>query len=196
MYSGTPPWDIGRPQKEFVNLESARALKGKILDSGCGTGENSLYLAGLGYEVVGADFSKRAIEKALNKSSNRKLKGRVKFILSDALNPSEHLTQECPFDTIIDCGLYHVFDTTEETNTYISNLRRLLKSGGTYFVMCFSDAQPGDWGPRRVPKIEFESRFTKGWRVNYVREAIFENNDPKLFGPDGAKAWLVSITKV
>lgn len=43
-YEGTPPWDIGRAQKEFVLLEERAEVKGSILDLGCGTGENSLYL--------------------------------------------------------------------------------------------------------------------------------------------------------
>ncbi|HLA47035.1 MAG TPA: class I SAM-dependent methyltransferase, partial [Thermoplasmata archaeon] len=44
-YAGTPPWDIGRPQPEFVRLEEAGAIKGRVLDVGCGTGENALFLA-------------------------------------------------------------------------------------------------------------------------------------------------------
>ncbi|MGZ4914859.1 MAG: class I SAM-dependent methyltransferase [Halobacteriota archaeon] len=57
VYEGTPPWDIGHPQREFVQLEEADEIKGSVLDVGCGTGENALYLAERGHEVWGVDFS-------------------------------------------------------------------------------------------------------------------------------------------
>jgi len=54
-YHGTPPWDIGRPQREFVRLEEAGKISGDVLDVGCGTGENALFLAGCGHAVWGVD---------------------------------------------------------------------------------------------------------------------------------------------
>jgi hypothetical protein len=38
-YEGVPPWDIGRPQKEFLRLVEDGEISGKVLDVGCGTGE-------------------------------------------------------------------------------------------------------------------------------------------------------------
>ena len=70
IYSGTPPWDIGRAQREFTILEERGEITGSILDVGCGTGENSLYFARLGHKVVGVDFAPTAIEKALEKGRN------------------------------------------------------------------------------------------------------------------------------
>jgi cyclopropane fatty-acyl-phospholipid synthase-like methyltransferase len=192
-YKGTPPWDIGRPQKEFTRI-AKEEFKGKILDSGCGTGENSLYFASLGFQVVGADFSKRAVEKARGKAMARGLKAKVTFVVSDALNPSDELKREEPFDTIVDCGLYHAFEGSD-TDKYIENIRKLLKPGGTFFMMCFSDLQEGEWGPRRVPKSEIEQKFSVGWTINYIKDALFENNDPKLTPPSGARAWLASVSK-
>jgi cyclopropane fatty-acyl-phospholipid synthase-like methyltransferase len=192
-YQGVPPWDIGRPQKELVKIASKGELKGKILDFGCGTGENALYFASLGLDVVGADFSPRAIDKAKTKARERK--SRAKFVASDALNPSDALFALSPFVTIVDCGLYHSFDG-KDTDRYIRNLSELLSKGGTYILLCFSDRQEGDWGPRRIPKDEIRSKFSGDWKVNYIADAYFENNDPKLTPAIGAKAWLASITKV
>ena len=45
MYLGQAPWDIPGPQPAFVALEEAGAIRGSVLDAGCGTGENALYLA-------------------------------------------------------------------------------------------------------------------------------------------------------
>ncbi len=39
LYTTPPPWDIGRPQPAFVALAEAGAIRGRVLDVGCGTGE-------------------------------------------------------------------------------------------------------------------------------------------------------------
>src|SRR5438552_5614848 len=104
-YSGTPPWDIGRPQPEIVRLAAAGEIRGDVLDVGCGTGENLLYLAGLGHGVVvGIDLSPTAIDKARRKAESRRQKAR--FVVGDALK-LEKLRMN--FDSVIDCGLFHTF---------------------------------------------------------------------------------------
>lgn len=50
------PWDIGRPQRAFV--EAADAIRGRVIDIGCGTGDLALWLAENGRTVTGVDFSK------------------------------------------------------------------------------------------------------------------------------------------
>ena len=52
---GPPPWDIGRPQKEFVELVRRGEITGSVLDIGCGTGEHALFFAAEGHEVWGID---------------------------------------------------------------------------------------------------------------------------------------------
>src|ERR1035437_576793 len=55
FYAGTPPWDIGRPQPAFLSLAEAGAIRGRVLDVGCGTGEHTLMAAGMGLEATGID---------------------------------------------------------------------------------------------------------------------------------------------
>ena len=69
--SGTPPWDIGRPQPAFVRLADDGTLRGRVLDVGCGTGEHALMAATLGFEAVGVDSSPRAINRARCRSHRR-----------------------------------------------------------------------------------------------------------------------------
>lgn len=69
-YDGIPPWDIGRPQMEIIQLAENGEISGRVLDAGCGTGENALYLASLGFEVWGIDGAPSAIEKAKEKAKN------------------------------------------------------------------------------------------------------------------------------
>ena len=43
-YTGAPPWETGQPQPEIVRLAEQSDISGDVLDVGCGTGENALYL--------------------------------------------------------------------------------------------------------------------------------------------------------
>ena len=69
LYSGQPPWDIGKPQKAFLDV--ADQITGSILDAGCGTGDTSLFLAGRGYKVTGIDFLDEPIQWAQAKAAER-----------------------------------------------------------------------------------------------------------------------------
>lgn len=185
-YQGRPPWDIGRPQGEFVCLSQAGEIKGDVLDAGCGTGENALYLAGLGHKVWGIDIAPLAIEKAKAKAQKSGVK--ATFLVWDALD-LQRLGRI--FDTVIDCGLFHTF-SDEERQEFAKSLGAVLRQGGTYYVLCFSDREPGHWGPRHITQAEIESVFNTGWRIDYIREAYFEDN----LGNKGARAWLASITRL
>ena len=182
-YLGTPPWDIGRPQPAIVRLAETGQITGSVLDVGCGTGENILFLAEQGFVATGIDGAPTAIEKARAKAKRRGLE--VRLDLADALNLS---MPERPFDTVIDSGLFHVF-ADEERPRFRDSLGRVLRPGGTYFLMCFSDQEPGDWGPRRVTQAEIRSVFSGAWRVNYIQPSAFDVNGGQ------AQAWLASISR-
>jgi ubiquinone/menaquinone biosynthesis C-methylase UbiE len=186
-YRGTPPWDVGHPQAEFVRLSLDGNIRGKVLDVGCGTGENALFFAGLGQEVWGVDAAPLAIEKAKRKVSERGFK--ATFVLGDALH-LEKLDQR--FDTITDSGLFHVFPDDDRI-LFAKSLRSALNRGGKYFMLCFSDEEPTGWGgPRRVSREEIRATFRDGWNVDWIREARFEST----FHEEGGYAWLSSITSV
>lgn len=84
--TGTPPWDIGRPQAAFVRLLEAGAFHGPVLDVGCGTGEHALMAAAAGFVAVGIDAAPTAIELAQQKAAQRSLE--VRFEVGDALDLS------------------------------------------------------------------------------------------------------------
>jgi cyclopropane fatty-acyl-phospholipid synthase-like methyltransferase len=182
-YHGTPPWDIGRPQPAFVRLAETGQISGAVLDVGCGTGENALYLAQRGLAVMGIDGAPTAIRKARAKAKSRGLD--IRFEVADALD----LSLPEAFDTVVDSGLFHVFSDDERTR-FTASLGRVVRPGGTYFLMCFSEREPGDWGPRRVTQAEIQSAFRAGWRVNSIDPSAFETN-----GGD-AQAWLASISRL
>jgi cyclopropane fatty-acyl-phospholipid synthase-like methyltransferase len=195
LYQGSPPWDIGRPQTEVVKLCENHELSNRVLDIGCGTGENSMYIASKGMEVVGVDFSKNAIERARKKLAGKDFANRVSFQVADALKLELSAVGGSQFDCILDCGLFHAFEDQDRAK-YVSKLGPLLKPGGLYFMLCFSDEEPGKWGPERIRRDEIESAFSEGWKIDYVKAVVFENNEPRssMTGM-GSKAWLSRIKK-
>jgi SAM-dependent methyltransferase len=187
--SSTPaPWDIGRPQPAFVRLADSGLLGGRVLDAGCGTGEHALLAAAHGADAAGVDISPLAIAQAREKAAERGLA--VRFEVADALNLGQ-LRITC--DMIIDSGLFHVFDDQERLK-YVISLASVLKSGGTCYLMCFSDRQPGDFGPRRVRRDELTTAFGDGWTVTDIAAGTFEIN-PGL-GTTTALAWLATIRRL
>jgi cyclopropane fatty-acyl-phospholipid synthase-like methyltransferase len=192
FYQGQAPWDIPGAQPPFVGLEDAGAIRGSVLDVGCGTGENALYLASRRHEVWGIDFVPQAIERARQKVKQRGLS--VHFQVGDALQ-LDQLGRT--FDTVIDCGLFHTF-SDEERPAFVSGLATVVRPGGCVHILCFSDQEPPGQGPRRVTQQEIRDAFRDGWNVVEIRDARFQTTDhpeARTFSPGGPKAWLVTINR-
>jgi cyclopropane fatty-acyl-phospholipid synthase-like methyltransferase len=181
-----PPWDIGRPQPAIARLAEAGLLAGRVLDAGCGTGEHALLAAARGAEVVGIDLSRRAIGQARRKAAERGLSARLE--VADALRLGQH---GWTFDTVIDSGLFHVFDD-EQRGHYVTSLASVLRPGGTCYLMCFSDREPGDWGPRRVRADELAAAFADGWTTSITADTFAIN---PVSGSPAIQAWLATISR-
>lgn len=192
MYQGQAPWDTGRPQPTIVKLAEAGQIRGSVLDVGCGTGENLLYLAARGHEAWGIDFVPLVIERAKAKATQNGLA--VNFLVGNALELNKLGRQ---FDTVIDCGLFHTF-TDEERPVFVQSLSEVVRPTGALFLLCFSDQQPGTEGPRRISQQEIRDAFHEGWKVEQIKPTHFEaipRPDGVTVGPDGPKAWLATIER-
>lgn len=188
-YAGPPPpWDIGRPQPTLVRLAESGALTGTLLDAGCGTGEHTILAWRFNADALGIDISPRAIDMARAKAAERGAGPR--FQVLDALRIGS-LGQV--FDTIVDSGLFHVFDD-EARAEYVEALHSVLHPGGHLHLMCFSDRQPGDWGPRRISEAELRAVFGTGWRIHSLTRDRFHIN-PGL-GSLTSEAWLADVVRL
>jgi SAM-dependent methyltransferase len=184
---GPAPWDIGRPQPAIVRLASKGVFTGSVLDAGCGTGENALYLASLGSAVLGVDVAETALAIARKKASTLGIE--VEFAAADAFH-LEHLGRT--FETVLDCGLFHTFEA-DERQIYVTSLGSVTKSNGTVQLLCFGDEGP-DLGPHPVRQDALMTSFApaNGWNVIAIESERIETR----FHANGVSAWLATIKRI
>ncbi|MFW9770401.1 MAG: class I SAM-dependent methyltransferase [Candidatus Thorarchaeota archaeon] len=182
-YSSIPPWDVGHPQQAFVKLvESGELTPSRILDIGSGPGENTIFLAKHGFSAVGIDFTPEAVEIAQNRAEQHGVD--VEFLLGNVLY-LEQFFEANSFDHVIDSGLFHSIHS-EDLPQFVQQIRRVLRRGGIYYMLCFSDKEPPGLGPRRVSKEEIRRTLEPDFSVEYIRDTIFESRIHK----GGARAYL------
>lgn len=186
-HNGPAPWDIARPQPAIVRWASAGGFAGPVLDVGCGTGENALHIAALGFSVLGVDVAQTALAIARNKAVERAIE--VGFAAADAFH-LERLGRR--FNTVLDCGLFHTFNS-DERPLYVASLASVTEHGGNLAVLCFSDQGPGA-GPHPVSQQELETAFTagNGWNLG----AMAPDRIHTRYHEDGAPAWFVSVKRI
>jgi cyclopropane fatty-acyl-phospholipid synthase-like methyltransferase len=186
--ASTPsPWDIGRPQPAFARLADEGRLTGRLLDAGCGTGENALLAASRGADVIGIDIAPTAIARARAKASARGLTAR--FEVADALDLGR---LSLSVDTVIDSGVFHIFGDDDRAR-YVASLAAALQPTGACYLMCFSDRQPGTWGSRRIRADELRAAFSDGWAVESITADTLEVNP--MEGMTQVHAWLAVIKR-
>ncbi|NHJ21703.1 MAG: class I SAM-dependent methyltransferase [Candidatus Lokiarchaeota archaeon] len=183
-YSGIAPWDYNKPHTVIKELVQKKGINGRVLDMGCGTGNDAIFLALKGFEVVGIDFSTLAIKKAKEKIKDKKLE--LKFLEEDVFNITSYIGT---FDTIIDCGLFHGL-TENLKESYVKILSQLLNKKGVFYLLCFSSLMPETFCPQRVSQREINEFFSDGWSIDSIEKRGLE-------GAIGdALIWLATIKKI
>ena len=190
LYAGKAPWEIGRPQGPIA--AAVDRVSGPVLDAGCGTGEHALFFAARGHRVTGIDFVEEPIRRARAKAAARGLA--VEFLVKDATTLGDTGAR---FASVIDSGLFHCFSDADRRR-YVEGLARVVEPGGRLFLLCFSDEEPGNAGPRRVSREELHAAFADGWEIESVQPTRWEAN-PEFtevkFSEGGAKGWFAVVRR-
>jgi SAM-dependent methyltransferase len=162
--SRTAPWVIGEPQPAIIALERGGWIRGSVLDPGCGTGEHTIHLTRLGYDIRGIDSSEHAIEQARANAAEHNVAAR--FEVADAL----WLGDDPTYDTVIDSALFHIFDSADR-DRYVRSLHQACRPDALVHVLALSDTGPG-FGPQ-VSDTTIREAFGDGWVLEELRPSQY-----------------------
>ncbi len=167
------PWNHEQPPELLVELvETRRILPCRAVDLGCGAGNYAVWLATKGFEVTGVDISPKAIELASDLADRKGVACR--FVVGD-------LTEEIgplgpPFDFAYDWEvLHHVFP--DKRHRYVANVHRLLRPGGRYLSVCFSEEDLpsfGGTGKYRTTPLGTTLYFSSALELRELFEPLFD----------------------
>ncbi|WP_067667234.1 class I SAM-dependent methyltransferase [Nocardia miyunensis] len=183
-------WDIGQAQPLVEELENAGAFGPRVLDAGCGTGENVLYLTTCGHRVTGIDGAPTAIEHARAKAARRGIE--AEFAVADACELSGYDGQ---FDSVLDSGLFHTLGEADRIR-YVAALHRVSVPGAPVHILAVSSAAEPGPGPRRITETELRESFATGWTVEELRPATMLGKLPGSEARTAIPAWLFSARRL
>ncbi len=168
------PWHSEEPPAPLVDLVRSRRLPpGRAADLGCGAGSAAIWLAGRDFEVTGIDVSSRAVALAAARAAERGVSCR--FLTADLVR--EVVTPERvggPCDLVHEWEvLHHVAPADREA--YLRNVHGLLRRGGLYLSVCFSEDDPLAGGTGKVRRTRL------GTLLHFSSEAELRELFGRLF---------------
>jgi len=168
---GDTPWDSGQRSRELERVLKERNIAPcRVLELGCGTGTNAVFLAQRGFEVTAFDLSHFAIEQAKERAVSAGVK--VDFIKADI----EELPElGRPFPFVFDRGVYHVL-RRNRLETLLDVLRRVTESGSHWLTLAgnANDDRPLDDGPPVVTAEEICRELEPTFTLVQLREFRFD----------------------
>jgi len=170
------PWHSGQPDKRLVQLVNRKRIpKGKVLDMCSGDGTNSIYLASKGFEVYGVDISATAVRIARERCHKRNVS--CVYRVGDVLQPPFREL----FSFIFDRGCFHHL-SNEDKLKYVDTVKKLLRPGGKFFLLCFSDKNPPF--EKNLTREDIQGYFGRDFRIHFIKDSV--HREP----PHGTKRYL------
>ena len=183
------PWDSGvqAPELEqyFSTLEK---MPDNVLEIGCGTGTNAIWMAQKGCNVIATDLSPSAIDAANEKQKATGTK--VEFQVSDIIEKNP--VKAGSIDFVFDRGVFHVMPT-ESRRVFIERVVEALSENGYWLCLAGNaDEHRGEneQGPPQLKLSELVVDAEKLLEIHKVDRASFvlPDGSPKL-------AWIVLYKK-
>lgn len=177
---GTPPWETGTPAAELVQiLKEGLLRRGSLLELGCGTGADAVYLARKGFEVTAVDSSATALDRARTRAELASAS--IRFVMEDVFR----FGKSCgSFDVIYDAGFYHFIRRTD-LDRFLDLLWRVTHPGSYYLTLVGAVGEESEGGPPQVSEEEIRSELGRLFEFVHLRPFRFES--PRR--PEGYLGW-------
>ncbi len=181
------PWDIGKPDFNLIEIVTKMPIKPcKALDIGCGSGDNSIWLAQHHFQVIGIDISETAIEKAREKA----LKAKVQCIFGVA-NFIKNKIEGTPFGFVFDRGCFHLFNSREERKRFAENVFNCLEKNGLWLtIVGNADEQRQGPGPPQRTARDIVNSVESYFEILSLISSHFGSNRP-----NPPRAWVCLMRK-
>ncbi len=181
------PWDCDDPDEHLRQTLAEREIAPcRVLDIGCGTGNNAVWLAGQGFEVVGVDLSPTAVARAQQRAKDAGVS--CDFVAADFLASSE---LPGGFEFVYDRGCFHVFDDHGRRARFAERLHGLLIDDGMWHSLIGStDGPPRDVGPPRRSAVEIITAVEPFFEVLSLRSTVFDSERHR-----NARAWVMQARR-
>ena len=182
-----PSWDTGRPSSHLKRWVEDKTLQpGRVVELGCGTGVNAVYLAEQGFQVTAIDVAPTALQLAQERATAAGVK--VNWIQADVLAPPPLEA----FDLIFDRGCYHGVRRPDPSR-YVEVVKKLCRPGGRVLILAGNANEAGQhYGPPRVDELELINDFAPGFDIEQLREIRFDTANPDA---PGALAWAILLRR-
>ena len=167
--SGDAPWDTGYPSTELIRTVKEEGIQpGRVIELGCGTGTNSIWLAQQGFEVTAVDISPLALDQARGKAASAGVQ--IHFLEADVLNPPP---LGAPFPFFFDRGCYHVVRRID-VNKFLSTLEGISQPGTIGLVLTGNAKEKHEPGPPVVSEPEIRQELGRLFEILRLREFRFD----------------------
>ena len=170
---GNLPWDVKRRDFNLSGLvEDGTISAGKVLELGCGTGDNAIWLAKNGFSVTACDYSKTAIDMARQKAKEENVL--IEFYQLDFLK--DRIPGE-PYNFVFDRGCFHGFDLEEDRKTYAKNVASVLDEEGHWLSLIGSaDDVFRTIGPPKRTSRDIVNAVEPFFEILFLKKSHFESD--------------------
>ena len=185
--TGDTPWDIGKPDFNLIQTVTGTPIKPrKILEIGCGTGDNAIWLSRQNFDVVGIDASEVAIEKARSKAVEANIK--CAFLVSDILTSR---IEGASFGFAFDRGCFHTLGSDKERRRFVEKVHGHLGENGLWLSLVGNaDEQRDGPGPPQRTARDIVNAVEPYFEILSLVSGSFGSNRP-----NPPRAWVCLMQK-
>ncbi|NLE37160.1 MAG: class I SAM-dependent methyltransferase [Pirellulaceae bacterium] len=179
---GLPSWETGKPSAELIRLFREHKPLGRlrtVLELGCGTGADAVFLAKAGLDVTAVEISPIALERARFRA--REQNAPIHFVLDDVFGFTENADK---FDLIHDAGFYD-FARKRNLAQFLDLLWRLTQPGSYYIALPISADDESEEGAMGVTEHEIRLELGRLFETVELRSVRFERPNR----PEGCLGW-------